>query len=78
VWICGNILKSTLTPYFIARNTQVIVGIKSYIIYSYQCSIISLLASDYENKNKNFFVSGVYGVRAYDAVCAVSLISIES
>ncbi|KAJ1687595.1 hypothetical protein LUZ63_018985 [Rhynchospora breviuscula] len=87
VWICGNditdLINSTLPPAFIANNMQGVVGIKSYIHESaeYQEFISSfqkMFSSDYGKNNENFYNPGVYAVRAYDALHAVSLASNES
>jgi glutamate receptor, ionotropic, plant len=87
VWVCGNdisdMLNSTLSPTFIAKNMQGIVGIKSYIDHSAEYQVFfskfqKKFASDYGNINGSFFNPGVYAVRAYDAVHAISQASIES
>ncbi|KAJ1687597.1 hypothetical protein LUZ63_018987 [Rhynchospora breviuscula] len=87
VWICGNditdLLNSTLPPEFIANNMQGVVGIKSYINESaeYQeffSKFQKMFASDYGMNNENIHSPGVYAVRAYDALHAVSLATNES
>lgn len=87
IWICGNditdLLNSTLLPTFIANNMQGIVGIKSYIYESaeYQeffSKFQRKFASYYGNNSENFFDPGVYAVRAYDTVHAISRASNES
>ncbi|KAJ3702207.1 hypothetical protein LUZ61_005912 [Rhynchospora tenuis] len=87
VWICGNditdLLNSTLPPSFISNNMQGVVGIKSYINESaeYQqflSKFQKMFARDYGKNNENFYNPGVYAVRAYDALHAVSLASNES
>ncbi|KAJ4768041.1 Glutamate receptor [Rhynchospora pubera] len=86
-WICSNditdLFNSTLPPTFIANNMQGVIGIKSYINESAEYKDFSskfqkMFISDYGKNDENFYNPGVYAVRAYDALHAISLASNES
>ncbi|KAJ3702179.1 hypothetical protein LUZ61_005884 [Rhynchospora tenuis] len=83
IWICGNdittLLDSSFTPTFISKYMQGLVGIRSYInvtapdYVNFQSTFQQRFKTEYEKSGESSFDPGVYALRAYDAVDAISL-----
>ncbi|XP_078181411.1 glutamate receptor 2.3-like [Carex rostrata] len=82
VWICGpdiiTLLDSTLNTSFISNHMQGIIGIEPYINelepeYSrFYTEFQQAFRSEYEKNNEISFTPGVYALRAYDGLHAIS------
>ncbi|KAJ4750118.1 Glutamate receptor [Rhynchospora pubera] len=83
IWICGNdittLLDSSFTPTFISKYMQGLVGIRSYIdetvpdYLNFQSTFQQRFKTEYEKSGESSFDAGVYALRAYDVVNAISL-----
>lgn len=88
IWICGNdittLLDSSFTPSFISKFMHGVVGIKSYInettakYFSFHSNFQQRFKTEYEGIGEKLFDPGVYAVRAYDVVVAISLAATTS
>ncbi|KAJ1687594.1 hypothetical protein LUZ63_018984 [Rhynchospora breviuscula] len=88
IWICGNdittLLDSSFTASFISKYMQGLVGIRSYISETtseyvhFQSTFKQRFNSEYEKGGESSFDPGVYAVRAYDVVDAISLAATKS
>ncbi|KAJ3702180.1 hypothetical protein LUZ61_005885 [Rhynchospora tenuis] len=88
VWICGNeittLLDSSFTPTFISKYMQGLVGIRSYInetapeYVNFQSTFQQRFKTEYEKSGESSFDPGVYALRAYDVVDAISLAAATS
>ncbi|KAJ3702437.1 hypothetical protein LUZ61_006142 [Rhynchospora tenuis] len=82
-WICGpditTLLDSSLNSSFVSNYMQGVVGVQPYVNEStteyveFSNSFQQAFKSKYENNNETTFNPGVYAVRAYDAMHAVTL-----
>ncbi|KAJ3702182.1 hypothetical protein LUZ61_005887 [Rhynchospora tenuis] len=88
IWICGNdittLLDSSFTASFISKYMQGLVGIRSYIdettseYVQFQSTFKQRFKSEYEKGGEISFDPGVYAMRAYDVVDAISLAATKS
>ncbi|KAJ3702206.1 hypothetical protein LUZ61_005911 [Rhynchospora tenuis] len=88
IWICGNdvtaLLDSSFTPTFISKYMQGLVGMRSYInetapeYVNFQSTFQQRFKTLYGKSGESSFDPGVYAVRAYDVVDAISLAAAAS